>query len=133
MSSNHLECNYHHSLDIQKAGVDSNWPLFTYLTLNNLLKFPKLHFLELVDNQENKAHRELCTFLVLFIDDKASLVAQMVKHLPAMRETRVRSLGWQDPLEKEMPSHSSTLPWKIPRTEEPGRLQSMGLQRVRHD
>ena len=57
----------------------------------------------------------------------------MVKHLPAMRETRVRSLGWQDPLEKEMPSHSSTLPWKIPRTEEPGRLQSMGLQRVRHD
>ena len=51
----------------------------------------------------------------------------MVKHLPAMRETRVRSLGWQDPLEKEMATHSSTLAWKIPWTEEPGRLQFMGV------
>ena len=48
-------------------------------------------------------------------------------------ETRVRSLSWEDPLEKEMATHSSTLAWKIPWTEEPGRLQSMGLQRVRHD
>ena len=63
----------------------------------------------------------------------ASLVAQMVKHLPAMRETQVRSLGQEDPLEKEMATHSSTLAWKIPWMEEPGRLQSMGLQRVRHD
>ena len=63
----------------------------------------------------------------------SSLVAQMVKHLPTMRETWVRSLGWEDPLEKEMATHSSTLAWKIPWTEEPGRLQSMGLQRVRHD
>ena len=63
----------------------------------------------------------------------SSLVAQMVKRLPAMQETRVRSLGWEDPLEKEMATHSSTLAWKIPWTEEPGRLQSMGLQRVRHD
>ena len=63
----------------------------------------------------------------------ASLVAQSVKCLPAMRETRVRSLGWEDPLEKEMAIHSSTLAWKIPWTEEPGRLQSMGLQRVRHN
>ena len=62
----------------------------------------------------------------------ASLVAQMVKRLPA-KETRVRSLGWEDPLEKEMATHSSTLAWKIPWTEEPGRLWSMGLQRVRHD
>ena len=46
----------------------------------------------------------------------------MVKHLPAMRETQVRSLGWEDPLEKEMATHSSTLAWKIPWTEEPGRL-----------
>ena len=52
----------------------------------------------------------------------------MVKHLPAMWETRVRSLGWEDPLEKEMATHSSILVWKIPWTEEPGRLQSMGLQ-----
>ena len=50
-----------------------------------------------------------------------------------MRETQVQSLGWEDPLEKEMETHSSTLAWKIPWMEEPGRLQSMGLQRVRHD
>ena len=58
---------------------------------------------------------------------------KMVKHLPAMRETRVRSLGRQDPLEKEMATYSTTLAWKIPWTEESGRLQSMGSQRVRHD
>ena len=63
----------------------------------------------------------------------ASLVAQTVKRLPAVWETRVRSLGWEDPLEKEMATHSSTLAWKIPWTEEPGGLQSMGSQRVRHD
>ena len=62
-----------------------------------------------------------------------SLVAQMVKRLPAVWETQVRSLGWEDPLEKEMATHSSTLAWKIPWTEEPGRLQSMRSQRVRHD
>ena len=50
----------------------------------------------------------------------------MVKHLSRMRETQVQSLGWEDPLEKEMATHSSTLAWKIPWTEEPGRLQSMG-------
>ena len=58
------------------------------------------------------------------------LVAQMVKHLPAMRETRVQFLGREDPLEKEMAIHSSTLDWKIPWTEEPDRLQSKGSQRV---
>ena len=63
----------------------------------------------------------------------ASLVAQTVKRLLAMRETQVRSLGWEDPLEKEMATHSSTLAWKIPWTEEPGRLQSVGSQRVGHD
>ena len=57
----------------------------------------------------------------------------MVKRLPAMQETWVRSLGWEDPLEKEMATHSSTLASKIPWTEEPGRLQSMGSQRVGHD
>ena len=56
-----------------------------------------------------------------------SLVAQMVKHLPIMWETQVRSLDQEDPLEKEIATHSSTLAWKIPWTEEPGRLQSMGL------
>ena len=63
----------------------------------------------------------------------ASLVAQMVKHLPAMQETRVQSLCWEDPLEKEMTTHPTPLAWKIPWTKEPGRLQSMGLQRVSHD
>ena len=55
-------------------------------------------------------------------------MAQTVQHLPTMRETKVRSLGQEDPLEKEMAPHSSTLAWKIPWTEEPGRLQSMGSQ-----
>ena len=60
-------------------------------------------------------------------------MAQMVKHLPTLWETRGRALGWEDPLEKEMATHSSTLAWKIPWTEEPGRLQSMGSLRVGHD
>ena len=62
-----------------------------------------------------------------------SLVVQMVKNLPAMWETWVRSLGQEDPLETEMATHSSTLAWRIPWTEEPGGLQSMGSQRVRQD
>ena len=57
----------------------------------------------------------------------------MVRRLPTMRETRVQSLGREDLLEKEVATHSSTLAWKIPWTEEPGRLQSMGSQRVGHD
>ena len=62
-----------------------------------------------------------------------SLVVQRLKHLPAMWETWVQSLGREDPLEKEMATHSSTLDWKILWMEKPGRQQSMGLQRVRHD
>ena len=64
---------------------------------------------------------------------KPSLVAQRLKHLPAMRETWVRSLGREDPLEKKTTTHSSILVWRIPWTEEPGGLQSMGSQRVGHD
>ena len=64
---------------------------------------------------------------------EASLVAQTVEHLPATWETQVQSLGWEDPLEKEMATHFSTLAWNIPWTEKPGRLQSMGSQRVGHD
>ena len=66
-------------------------------------------------------------------DLMTSLVAQTVKRLPAMQETRVWSLGREDPLEKEMATHSSTLAWRIPWTEEPSGLQSMELQRVGHD
>ena len=67
------------------------------------------------------------------IHHSASLVVQRVKRLPAMQETWVRPLGQEDPLEKEMATHSSTLAWKIPWTEKPGRLQFMELQRVRHN
>jgi len=61
------------------------------------------------------------------------LVVQRVKNLPAVQETRVQSLGWEDPLEEGIVTHSSILAWRIPWTEEPDGLQSMGLQRVRHD
>ena len=63
----------------------------------------------------------------------ASLAVQSVKYLPAVQETWVRSLGWEDPLEKETATHSSIIAWKISWTEEPGELQSMGMQRVGHD
>ena len=74
-------------------------------------------------------------FLKVYFKKKTmtSLVAQTVKHLPAMLETRVQSLGGEDLLEKAMANHSSILAWKIPRMEEPGRLQSMELQRVGHN
>ena len=64
---------------------------------------------------------------------RASLIAQLVKNLPAMQETQVQFLGGEDPLEKEIATHSSILAWRIPWTEKPGRLQSMGSQRVGHD
>ena len=69
----------------------------------------------------------------LHSDGPTSLVAQTVKCLPTVRETRVQSLGWEDPLDKEMATHSSILAWEIPWTENPGRLQSMGSQRVRRN
>ena len=65
--------------------------------------------------------------------ERASLVAQMIQNLPAMWETQVQTLGREYPLEKEMATHSSILAWEIPWTEEPGRLQSTGSQRVRHN
>ena len=64
---------------------------------------------------------------------RASLAAQVVKNLHAMQETWVQSLGWEDPLENEMVIHSSTLAWRIPWTEDPGELKSVGLQRVGHN
>ena len=71
--------------------------------------------------------------LIFLLGVGGSLVAQRLKRLPAMRETWIRSLGWEDPLEKEMATHYSILAWRIPWTEEPGGLQSTGLQRVGHD
>ena len=75
---------------------------------------------------------QICLSLAT-VSQRSSLVAQTVKSLLAVQETRVRSLGWEDPMEKEMATHSSILAWKIPWMEEFGRLQSMGSQRVRHD
>ena len=75
----------------------------------------------------------VCIIMVTSRCCRTSLVAQTVKRLPTMRETRVRSLSWEDPLAKDMATHSSTLAWKIPRTEEPARLQFMGSQRVGDD
>ena len=71
----------------------------------------------------------LCIYLT-YTHMWASLVAQSVKNLPAMHETQVQFLGWEDPLEKEMSTHSSILAWRIPWTEEPGRVQSRGLQEL---
>ena len=72
-------------------------------------------------------------FMEQLPSSRDSLVAQTVEHLPVMQETWIRSLGQEDPLEKEMAAHSSTLAWKIPWTEEAGRLHSMGLHRVGHN
>ena len=94
-----------------------------------------LPFIFMSEKQATKTYNVLlrsCFYLQLR-HTVASLVAQMVKCLPAMWETWVRSLGREDPLEKEMTTYSSTLAWKIPWMEEPGRLQSMGSQRVRHN
>ena len=75
----------------------------------------------------------LCEIMCARSHFRASLIAQSVKNLPAVQETQVRSLGWENPLEKEMATHSGILAWRIPWTEEPGGLQSTGLQRVGHD
>ena len=72
-----------------------------------------------------------CVFI--FCSSWASLVAPMIKNLPSIQETWVRSLGQKDPLEKGMATYSSILSWRIPWTEEPGRLQSRGSQRIGHD
>ena len=64
---------------------------------------------------------------------RASLMAQMVKNMPAMQKTQVQSMGWEDPLEKGLTTHSSILAWRIPRTKESGGLHTMGSQRVRHN
>ena len=79
-----------------------------------------------------QTHR-LNEFMVTEGKERTSLVAQMVKRLPTMRETWVQSLGWEDLMEKEMATHSNILAWKIPWREDPGRLQSMGSQRVVQD
>ena len=96
-----------------------------------------IHFLELFWRVHELTFSKWPQLRVLlskyYVSIWASLVVQRVKHLPVVQETEVRSLGQEDPLEKEMATHSSILAWRIPWTEEPGGLQSTWLQRVRHD
>ena len=92
-----------------------------------------LSFSWLADGEGRRWNSYHCNLALLSLLLRASLVARMVKHLPAMKETWVRSLGWEDPLEKEMATHSSILAWKIPWMEDTGRLQSTGSQRAGHD
>ena len=81
-------------------------------------------------SQSPRANEQLSKYSLC---TQASLVAQLVKNPPVMQETWVRSLGWEDPLEKGKAAHSSILAWRIPWTEEPGGLQPVGSQRIRHD
>ena len=97
------------------------------LMLFPLARMPFQHFCMSRSNSHFKDH------LTCSSHPWAFLVAQMLKHLPTTREARVQSLHWEDLLEKEMVTHSSIFTWKVPWTEEPIRLQSMGLQRVGHD
>ena len=95
-------------------------------------------FLKLMSIESVMPVNHLILSCPLFLENlipfcQASLVAQMVKNLHAIQETRIWSLGQEDPLEKEMETHSSTFAWRIPWTEEPGRLKSLGSERVGHD
>ena len=103
------------------------------LTFKQIMLFP----VSLFSHQKNKLLigkiSKCITFLRLLDMSWTSLVAQKVKNLPAMQEKRVQSLGWEDPLEKGMATHSTILAWRIPWTVEPGGLQSVGSLRVGND
>ena len=103
--------------------ISCTWHLITQLVLYHFHLFKRFSF----------QHIFKMKFLCIFSLSLASQVAQMVKCLLAMWGTQVWSLGWEDPLEKEMETHCSTLAWKIPQMEEPGRLQSMGSQKIWQD
>ena len=107
-------------------------PVVTAYLLTRVFIFQCLIFLPFHTVHGVLKARMLKQFAIPF-SSGPSLVAQRLKHLPPMQETRVWSLGWEGPLEKEMATHSSILAWRISWTEEPGRLQSMGSQRVGHD
>ena len=104
-------------------------------TLTSIHDHRKNHSLDYIENIKDATKKllELVNNFSKASDTKSPLVIQTVKHLPTMWETQVQSLGQEDPLEKEMATHSIILAWKIPWTEEPGRLQTMGSRRVRHD
>ena len=112
--------------------------MFFYLNFLFVLVilFSNIYFILARDEQtwkeeKKKLRKILLVIFAIYLCYRS--VAQMVKHLPAMQETWVQSLSWEDPLEKGMATHSSIPAWKIPWTEEPGGLQSMGSQRIGHD
>ena len=106
---------------------------FHLLCFSNRIQSKQLQEAEREKECDSVKEYRITDLITRLYKARASLVAQRLKRLPGMRETRVRSLGWENPLEKEMATHSSTLAWRIPWREEPGRLQSMGSQRVGHD
>ena len=112
--------------------------------MDKLLYIPKMKQYAAIKRKELLIHTIILKSITIIMLNERSQVkkkntfciiqlAQTVKRMSTMWEAGVRSLGWEDPLEKEMAIHSSTIAWKIPWTEEPGRLQSTGLQRVGHD
>ena len=109
--------------------------VIAFLPKNKCLLVSRLQLPSTVILESKKIVYHCFHFFPIYLpwSNETSLVAQTVKRLPTMRQTWVWSLGQEDPLEKEMATHSSTLAWKIPWTEEPGRLQSMGFQKVGHD
>ena len=128
---NWLEGNTYHSI---KSGYP--WVVFFFFSCHIFLYFIKfLKWVYYFYNQKNIKGKYigLSAFNLSYLASVWHMMAQTVKRLPAMQETRVQSLGRENPLEKEMATHSSILAWKIPWTEEPGRPQSMGLPRVGHD
>ena len=115
-----------HNLCFLNVEFKPAFSLFSFIFIKRLFSSSLLSAIRVVSS----AYLRLLIFL---LGVGGSLVAQRLKRLPAMRETWIRSLGWEDPLEKEMATHYSILAWRIPWTEEPGGLQSTGLQRVGHD
>ena len=99
-------------------------------TCHSKISLWHVHYFELKTIEAGKTQEEILTFHLTTL---AFLVAQMVKNPPVMEETQIWSLGREDPLEKGLVTHFSILAWRIPWTEEPGRLQSVGLQRAGHD
>ena len=115
--------------------IHGNYPNDHYMInfIRILFAIEYFYFAVIWYSVHNMASLLILHMLYILLAFWTSLVAQMVKHLPIMWEIWVQSLGQEDLLEKEMATHSSILAWKIPWMEEPGRLQSMGSQRVRHN
>ena len=121
-------------------GLDVMILLFWMLSFKPTFSLPSFTFIKRLFHSSipaisvvSSAYLRLSIFLPAILIPWTFLVTQMVKHLPTTWETRVQSLGWEDPLKKAMATHSSILAWKIPWMEDPVRLQSMELQRVKHD